>query len=171
MKYRDGDQMEQPAALLEEWMAEHGPAVLGLARKMLRDSHAAEDVFQTTFVKAYCRTLPFRDAGHARAWLLTVAANDCRSRLRSAWKKKVSLTCTLPNARQNGPAAAGLAEALGKLPPRYRDLVWLYYYAGYDTNEIARMAGIPPATVRTRLKRARERLKGLLDRSECFEEP
>lgn len=83
--------MAATAEPLEQWMRSHGPAVLGLARRMLRDAHAAEDLFQATFAKAYCRALPFRDDTHARAWLLRVAANDCLSRLRSPWRRSVPL--------------------------------------------------------------------------------
>lgn len=162
--------MEIAANRLEEWMGAHGPAVLGLARRMLRDKYAAEDVFQTTFTKAYCRTLPFRDDNHTRAWLLRVAANDCLSRMRSPWRRKVSLTESLPGQTPGDTSAVDLEEALRRLPQHYHDAVWMYYYAGYDTNEIAEIAGLPPATVRTRLARARGLLKGMLDRGERFEE-
>lgn len=163
--------MEKAENRLEEWMGEHGPAVLGLARRMLRDKYAAEDVFQATFIKAYCHTLPFRDGNHTRAWLLRVAANDCRSRMRSPWHRRVSFIDNLSGPRQdNSTTANALQEALRRLKPHYRDVVWMYYYAGYDTNEIAEIAGLPPATVRTRLARARTLLKGMLDRGERFEE-
>ena len=78
---------------LTAWMRDHGPAVLAAARRVLR-SGEAEDVFQEGFCRAYCRLQPFRDEGHVRAWLLRVTINECRSRLRSAWRRRVSLMGT-----------------------------------------------------------------------------
>ena len=53
-------------------------------------------------------------------------------------------------------------ESVARLPEKLRIPVHLYYGEGYSTEEIAAMTGIPAATVRTRLHRARERLKDLL---------
>lgn len=161
--------MEKAPERLEQLMKDYGPAVLGLARGMLRDRHAAEDVFQATFVKAYCRALPFKDGNHARAWLLRVASNDCISRIRSPWRHRVSLMGSLPARGTEALPASDIDKALRLLPPCYRDAVWLHYYAGYGTDEIAELAGIPAATVRTRLRRARQRLRELLDGDESYD--
>lgn len=166
----DGERMEQDAERLEKCMSDYGPAVLGLARRMLRDRYAAEDVFQSTFIKAYCRALPFRDGGHARAWLLRVAANECLSLLRSPWRLRVTLGREEAPGRSESAGRQCLQEDLMRLPVRYRQTVWLYYWAGYDTNEIAAIEGVPPATARTRLARAREQLRGMIGRGEGIDE-
>ena len=46
-----------------------------------------------------------------------------------------------------------------ELPEKYRTAIYLHYYEGYSTKEIAEIIGVPAATVRTRLRRAREQLK------------
>ena len=56
-----------------------------------------------------------------------------------------------------------LYNAVQALPLRYREPVYLFYYEGYDTNEIAQLLHISPATVRKRLCRAREKLKQELE--------
>ena len=48
------------------------------------------------------------------------------------------------------------------LPVKYKEVVWLHYYEGYRTDEIAAMLGRPPSTVRNQLRDARGKLKGLL---------
>lgn len=52
---------------------------------------------------------------------------------------------------------------MGRLPPPYRVVIYLYYYEGYSAKEIARLLGANPATVSTRLRRGRAQLKTLLE--------
>ena len=56
-----------------------------------------------------------------------------------------------------------VSEAILKLPPDYKDVIYLYYYEGYSTADIAKLQDKPPATVRTQLARARKLLKKLLE--------
>lgn len=70
--------------------------------------------------------------------------------------------------------AAELWEAVGRLPEKLRTAVHLHYAEGYSTQEIAQLLGVPAATIRTRLRRARLTLKNLLggvdDESESLSE-
>ncbi len=52
------------------------------------------------------------------------------------------------------------------LPEKYKEIVWLYYYDGYQTDEIAKMLHAPPSTIRNRLADARKRLKDILEGSQ-----
>ena len=54
-------------------------------------------------------------------------------------------------------------DAVMALPPDHKDVIWLYYYVGCSTDEIARMLGRPSSTIRNRLKDARNKLKTLLE--------
>ena len=147
---------------LEDWMHDHGPAVLMTARRMLRTGGEAEDVFQEVFTRAYCRIQPFRDENHVRAWLLRVTINECRSRLRSAWRRRVVLDAAPEPVEEEESSNGELIHAVRKLPRRDREVVWLYHFAGFKTAEIAEMLSVPPATVRTRLSRARLKLRTVL---------
>lgn len=151
---------------LEEWMRTHGPAVLATARRILR-SQEAEDVFQEVFTRAYCRMAPFREDDHVRAWLLRVTINECRSRLRGAWRR-VSLDDGLPVPCEV-PFSPDLADAIRSLPRREREVVWLYHFAGFKTREIAQMVKAPDATVRTWLSRARGKLRLTLEEGGFFQ--
>ena len=151
---------------LEKWMDEFGGVVLEAARHILKNTQDAQDVFQNTFVKAYLKKGCFNEKEHVKAWLLRVAKNESISKLRSGWKKRVTL-CEIPKEiSENTQANELVLDCVKKLPAKYRQSVWLYYWAGYKTEEIAEVMQTTPATVRTRLKRAREQLKISIQRSD-----
>lgn len=117
----------------------------------------AEDVCQTVFLK-----LMEQDAitpGKEKAWLMQVTANQCRSLLRSVWRKKMA-----PYEEEilkeeilfEQPVLYGLWECIRKLKPKYRVVVYLFYYEGYVTKEIAEILHISNTAVTTRLSRARQ---------------
>ena len=56
-----------------------------------------------------------------------------------------------------------LLAAVNLLPPKYRTVIYLYYYEGYSANEIAQLLGEKPATVATQLSRGREKLRTHLE--------
>jgi len=132
--------------------------VYRLAVNYTHNPQEAEDVCQTVFLKLLEQGE--LTPGREKAWLMQVTANQCRSLLRSAWwKRTVGLDETIP-----APAAAvdETVQAVMKLPPKYRVVVYLRYYEEYTTLEIAKLLKIPASTVTTRLARGRERLKKLL---------
>ena len=113
---------------------------------------------QDAFVR-YLERAP-EDLEHPGAWLMRVLVNNCRSRLRRAWRREVPLPDTLPAP---GPEERQELEELFALPPEDRAAIHLFYYEGYSTDEIARITGQRPGTVRARLSRARGRLRRLLE--------
>lgn len=135
--------------------------VYRLAMARLGNESAAEDIVQEVFVR-YLRKAPqFHDEEHRKAWLLRVAVNCCRSAKTSAWARHtvpLEDTLTVENTEPSG-----VLDALQTLPPVQRIAVHLYYYEGYAIKEIAAMTRTREATVKTRLHRAREALRRLLD--------
>ncbi len=127
------------------------------ALAILGDPHEAEDAVQDAFV-CYLEKAP-ADLEAPSAWLMRVLVNGCKSRLRLAWRRVGPLPDTLPAP---GPEERQELEELFSLPPEDRAVIHLHYYEGYSTNEIAQLLGCRPGTVRSRLSRARERLRKLL---------
>ena len=127
------------------------------ALAILGDPHEAEDAVQDAFVR-YLEKAP-ADLEAPSAWLMRVLVNGCKSRLRLAWRRVGPLPDTLPAP---GPEERQELEELFSLPPEDRAVIHLHYYEGYATAEIARMLGCQPGTVRSRLSRAREKLRKLL---------
>ena len=131
------------------------------ALAILGDPHEAEDAVQDAFVR-YLEKAP-GDLESPPAWLMRVLVNGCKSRLRLAWRRVGPLPETLPAP---GPEEREELEELFSLPPEDRAVIHLHYYEGFSTGEIAQMLGQRPGTVRSRLFRARERLKKLLEESQ-----
>lgn len=127
------------------------------ALAILGDPHEAEDAVQDAFVR-YLERAP-EDLESPSAWLMRVLVNGCKSRLRLAWRRVGPLPETLPAP---GPEEREELEELFSLPPEDRAVIHLHYYDGFSTGEIAQMLGQRPGTVRSRLSRARERLRKLL---------
>ena len=128
------------------------------ARAILGCQQEAEDAVQDAFLR-YLEKAP-ADLENPSAWLARVLVNGCKSRLRLAWRRVGPLPDTLPAP---GPEERQELEELFSLPPEDRAVIHLHYYEGYSTNEIAQLLGCRPGTVRSRLSRAREKLRKLLE--------
>ena len=144
---------------LEELVNEHEHTLFRAALAILGNVQEAEDAVQDAFLRCLEKAPDFESPAHARAWLLRVTVNGCKSRLRLAWRRVGPLPETLPAP---GPEEREELEELFSLPPEDRAVIHLHYYEGFSTGEIAQMLGQRPGTVRSRLFRARERLRKLL---------
>ena len=128
------------------------------ALAILGDPHEAEDAVQDAFVR-YLEKAP-ANLEHPNAWLTRVLVNGCKSRLRLAWRR----VGPLPEALSApGPEEREELEELFSLPPEDRAVIHLHYYEGWSTDEIAHMLGQRPGTVRSRLSRARGKLRKLME--------
>nr|WP_326185516.1 sigma-70 family RNA polymerase sigma factor [uncultured Oscillibacter sp.] len=140
----------------------YADAILRLSYTYLKNTHDAQDVCQTVFVKLLTEPRTFESAEHERAYVLRMAANACKDLLKSPWRKR---TCDL-EACAEVPAPEGsdgsVLAAVNALPANYRSVIYLFYYEGYQAAEIGGILGIPTATVHTRLARGRARLKEIL---------
>lgn len=123
-----------------------------------KDYSLAEDLVQDVFVKLFTHNGEFNGDGHLKAWLITVSRNACRN-----LKKKRSRFVPLPdNLPYTGKTDSCLPE-MYKLPEKDRLVVYLYYYEGYTSAEIAKMTQSTEIAVRARLKRSRAALKIFLE--------
>lgn len=145
---------------LEEWIDQYENTLFRAALAILGDYHEAEDAVQDAFLRYLEKGPEFRDEDHGRAWLLTVTANGCKSRLRA--RNRRPTTELLDTYPAPDPESRDLLEAIFTLPANQRAAVHLHYYEGYSTDEIARILGQRPGTVRSHLSRARESLRRYL---------
>lgn len=146
-------------------------AVYALALSLLRDAHEAQDVAQDVFVKVWESAPAYRSQGSPMAWLLTVARNLARSRLRRSGRQ-----ITLDEGAWNAiPAAAPDVEdrqllqgALARLGAEEREIVLLHAVTGLKHREIAQLLELPLSTVLSKyhrgLKKLRAQMKGESDR-------
>ena len=125
------------------------------------NAHDAEDVVQNTFVKLWERTENFEDEDYARKWLIRVAVNECHSLWCSGWKRHTTyLEEITEEPIFSTPEKSSLFYAVQELPQKYRQIVYLYYYEEYSIREIGGMLKLSETAVKSRLLRARQKLKG-----------
>lgn len=132
-----------------------GNDVFRLCMSFLASRQDAEDICHSVFLKLMDKRIELFP-GKEKSWLLTAAANQCRSALRSVRRKNAAeLTDDIPFEDGNRE----LYEAVMSMPPKYRAAVHLYYYEGYSQKEIGEILNISLSAVQTRMSRAREILK------------
>ena len=128
---------------------------------LLSSQQDAEDAMQEALCTAYEKLYTLKDEEKFRSWLLKIAANSAYDILRRRGRT-VPLEDLEPAAADHTEDKLGLWMAVQQLPADYRTVVVLFYYEDLDVREISQITAIPEATVKTRLFRARQRLKSLL---------
>lgn len=145
---------------LEDVIPAYENTLYRAALAILGDPQEAEDVVQEAFLRLWEKDPEFESPAHQRSWLLKVTVNGCKSRLRAPWRRRTApLLESYPAA---DPEEQAVLEVIQSLPPKDRAALHLYYYEGYQTAEIAAMTGWREGTVRSRLARARDKLRELL---------
>lgn len=141
---------------LADLFRRYGDDVFRLAYSYLGTRADAEDVCQNVFLKlAEGKTVLL--PGREKSWLLTCAANLCRSQLKSFWRINVGeLNESVPFQEESD---RDLWDAVMRLPPKYRAVVHLYYWEGYDQGEIGEILHLTRTAVQTRMQRARAYLR------------
>ena len=145
----------------EEVYLQYRQTVYRLAAVRLGSGFAAEDAVQEVFLR-YIRSAPlFTDEEHRKAWLIRTALNYCRSARNTAWARHA---VPLEEAAGSLPleSVSDVYRAVLELPEDLRTVIHLHYYEGYPVKEIAALTSTREATVKTRLFRARERLRQAL---------
>lgn len=127
----------------------------------------AQDICQNVFLKLLQSDRSFDSEGETRAFIIRMTVNECKNVLKSGWRRRsVPLDELIEREVPFLPSEdTGVLAATQRLPVRYREAVYLYYYEGYNAEEIAAMVGTKPAAVRQRLARAREKPRKELEGS------
>ena len=165
MEHRITAAEERPGELdLPRLLEEYGDGLLRMCTLYLGDYALAEDAVQDTFLRAMNAWPRFRGACSEKTWLTSIAANVCRSYLRSPWRRRRAEVD--PDELTGIPEPAlpddTLVRAVRSLPEKYRAVVVLYYYRELKAREVAQILHIPVSTVTVRLSRARSLLKEAL---------
>ena len=144
----------------------HGPMVLGLCRRVLRDPRDIEDAFQATFLILVRKAPTIRDRGLLSNWLYGVAyrvarrarSNTLRRRDREIAVENLEATAAPEPADILGIGTV-LDQELNRLPRKYRSPLILCYLDGRTHDQAAAELGCPVGTVRSRLARGRDLLR------------
>ncbi len=145
-------------------------SVYRVVRRMVTDTMEAEAIVQETFWRFWQKLPSYRQDAPLLPYLATIASNLARDRYRrERWLDEGDVEDVLESraGSSRGPEAAlelsqsleSLAAAVESLPIGYRAVISLRYDAGMDYEEIARALGVPLNTVRTHLRRAKQKLR------------
>lgn len=125
----------------------------------MKNTADTEDMVQETFLRLIRSNIVFQSEEHEKAWLIVTASNLCKDTLRKWWRKAENIDdhtasiCTPPLEIDH------ILEAILNLPANQKTPLYMYYFEGYSTDDIATYLKCPASTVRSRLARARKALR------------
>lgn len=156
--------MKEPSARsadeIEHVVTEYGTILFRICLVMLGNTSDAEDAVQNTFLQ-YMRKAPsFSTQQHEKAWLITVATNQCRNMLRFM-QHHPHIDLADVQAYVSDPESCGIMEALLKLPEKFRMVMVLHYVEGYSMEDIAHIIGKSTSAVKMRMHKGRKLLENI----------
>lgn len=161
------DRARDPNHELERLVLQYQLPLLRTCFLYLRDRTLAEDAVQETFLKAYRSLASFRGECSEKTWLMKIAMNTCCDLRRAHRLRRIDprrIPELLPQAAEPfAPAEEALVTQVMQLPRKLREVILLYYYQDMTVTEIAVSLGISQSSVSGRLKRARGKLRALLE--------
>ena len=106
----------------------------------------------------------FDSEQHKKAWLIVTASNACKDMLKHWWNRRNRLEDFTEIAEDSHSEIDGMMSLILELPYQYKMVVYLYYYEGYNSREIADLLHKSESTIRTRLQKAKKILRKELEK-------
>lgn len=153
---------EKDAAVKEIYDREY-QRVYCIAMIYFRNIHDAQDAVQNVFIKLLEHPKFFEDEEQEKAWFITVTKNYCKDILKSSWKRKIDLG-EIPDMANEEKEIYDVMTDMMKLPAKYREVLYLYYYEGYSVKDMSEMLDRKESTLQTQLATARKKLKVELEK-------
>jgi RNA polymerase sigma-70 factor (ECF subfamily) len=151
---------------LDKVIEQYRTMIFRIAYGYVKNVHDADDITQDVFLKLFKSEKQFVSEENRKAWLIRVAVNQAKTMLTSVWRTRIT---NLDNLNEAEVARGNLSddglelyEYVKDLKPKYRTIIYLYYYERYSVKEIAAILKIRETTVTTQLSRARNQLKEIL---------
>ena len=139
----------------------------------VKDMHMAEDIFQDVFIKVNQKISTFEGNSSVKTWIIRITINTCKDYLKSAYSRRV-----VPMMEYQEDAIISesdydevekqdtkelIKKAVLSLPSKYKDLVLCVYFQEMSLTEAAKVLNIAEGTAKSRLSRARQKLKLILE--------
>lgn len=128
----------------------------------MKSKAEAEDMTQETFLKLMSCQQVFENERHEKAWLIVTASNLCKDALKKWWRRNEDIDNYRDIAQEEKDMDREVLDAILSLPEDFKSAVYMYYYEGYTTAEIASQERCAEGTIRSRLSRARKMLQTML---------
>ena len=142
--------------------------VYRIAMLMLNNVSDAEDAVQNVFLKYIEKGSSFEDIEHEKAWFITVTRNYCKDQLKNFWKRNVDMG-DIPEQIQEEEQDNELLEHIMKLPDKYKEVIYLFYYEDYSIKEMSKILDRKESTIQTQLSTARYKLKKVIQEVRKYE--
>jgi RNA polymerase sigma-70 factor (ECF subfamily) len=174
-------QMDTPNDLLEKvpeydietLMRQYGNDVLRTAYMYVKDIHTAEDIFQDVFIKVNQKLATFEGNSSIKTWIIRITINTCKDYLKSAWNRRVVpmmeyqedaiVSETDYDEAEKKDTRELIKKTVLSLPAKYKDVVLCVYFQEMTITEAAQVLNIAEGTAKSRLSRARLKLKSMLE--------
>lgn len=137
----------------------HFAAIYSVCFLYMKNESDACDMVQETFLRLLQKHFTYEDDEKTKAWLIVTASNCCKSQLRKSWRKREVVYDAKIHDTGREDSDNLLLRMVEELEEKYRLLVYLYYFEGYHSAEIAKLLHINASTVRSRLTKARKILR------------
>ncbi|MBS4192781.1 sigma-70 family RNA polymerase sigma factor [Bacillus sp. FJAT-49705] len=164
---------ENVDAVIEGLMMEYGTELTSLAFSYVKDAAQAKDIVQNVFIRCYQHLHQFKGEASIKTWLYRITINQCKDYLKSSYFKRIFSIEKMEKVVQSEQnpeedlldkdRKTQVKNIVLSLRPKYKEVIFLYYYKDFSVEEISVVLKVSANTVKTRLKRGRERLKQLLE--------
>lgn len=144
---------------IAEIYTRHSKTVYRVCFAYMKNPADTEDAVQDTFYQLIKSGPAFDGLNHEKAWLIRTAANICKNTLRHWWRRRENIEDFYDLQGSEGIETDEVFQVVMALPDKYKAVVYLYYYEGYTSVEIAGILKKPQSTVRNYLHEARAILK------------
>jgi RNA polymerase sigma-70 factor (ECF subfamily) len=163
----------EPGYDIETLMRQYGNDVLRTAYMYVKDIHTAEDIFQDVFIKVSQKLSTFEGNSSIKTWIIRITINTCKDYLKSAWNRRVvpmmdyQEDAIISESDYDEVEKQDTKELIKKsvlsLPAKYKDVVLCVYFQDMTITEAAKALSIAEGTAKSRLSRARQKLKSILE--------
>ena len=144
---------------IEEIYERHRMTVYRVCFAYMKNPVDTEDAVQETFFRLISKGPRFESSEHEKAWLIRTATNICKDELKHWWRKHEDIDDHEELQNEDAMISNDALKAVMELPDKYKTVIYLYYYEGYDSVEIADILKKPKSTIRNHLREARNLLK------------
>ena len=163
--------MEVTKDYISDLLDKYSDMVLRIAYTYLKNRADAEDIVQDVFLRIIDKKPSFNDESHEKSWLIRATINMCKNKVNMFWNKN---KCSIDDVQEFAVSDkyntdTSVFQAVMALGEKYRVVVYMYYYEGYSTPEIADVIGKNETTIWSLLHRARNKLKDMLKEDYDFE--
>jgi RNA polymerase sigma-70 factor (ECF subfamily) len=141
---------------------QYAGTIYKISFSFLKNDEDAKDAVQEVFIKLLKSKKEYESDEHLKAWLIVTTSNHCKNIVTHWWWKRKSIEDNNVVVEETSKDDE-MYHLVLELPEKYKIPVYMYYYEGYNSREIAKILGKPESTIRTYLQKARKLLKEELE--------